>query len=673
MTIIIIEIITLSKKNYVILYDTNKKIKDLKEYFLSKPDQINDIEKKQILVQIAKLKKQLDNEKENIKKLLKQKQIYSNLQMQEFNNISIYEILHNEFRFLNPINYETMIEKWQRECENFNCNHMAVEYPEFALPGGYQMAINAKPLFIKKALTACGERSVLYIDGDMFIRKYPEIFDIKDVDFMARGWWIDPRASYQMEDSITYDPYTFETSGGTMMFSQSNESKQLIDKWIEESGKSYQIGKADDRILSLLFNTYKMLSSLKIIQLPIEYLWLTLDYNDRMLENVYYDKYKMDNTVIIEHSECLTSEDTASGSGASSNRTPKFYGYLEENLDPVSEQFHEYMMFPKKEMVDTFKSYLDYMKNVQYINDGNKILLKKGFVNLTNPEENEQPLYVISYDNKYGNIKYPDDNSLTYNDVANINTKRSENMDIKGLALEDKGDNTIEINNFSGLMKEKDNSQYNDAIIISLIIKLLKNGKTVIYNPVSMNGYDNSLYDKLIENLKTKFSSMEFIFSPDFTNANTQTSNYFYKPLIQINQAMLFKPDTILIKFLTMFLSLNDLSVYINNGSYEFMSRIRVGYIIRDKTKKVELTGGNNNGYNDIELYNQGIDILYTGGKIYRNSKMQKRITNIVRRGNKKNITIKKRKISRKSHKNHKNHKNRKTLKKRKNKYSKRK
>jgi len=45
-----------------------------------------------------------------------------------------------------------MIEKWQRECEKFNCNHMAVEYPEFALPGGYQLAINAKPLFIKKAL-----------------------------------------------------------------------------------------------------------------------------------------------------------------------------------------------------------------------------------------------------------------------------------------------------------------------------------------------------------------------------------------------------------------------------------------------------------------------------------------------------------------------------------------
>jgi len=673
LTLIMIEMITLAKKNYVLLYDANKKIKEFKEYSLSKSDQINEVEKKQILGQITELKKQLDIEKQNIKNLLKQKQNYSNEQMQEFNNMSIYEILHNEFRFLNPMNYEIMIEKWQRECEKFNCNHMAVEYPEFALPGGYQLAINAKPLFIKKALEACGERSVLYIDGDMFIRKYPQIFDIKDVDFMARGWWIDPRASSQMEDSILYDPYTFETSGGTMMFSQSNESKQLISKWIEESGKSYQIGKADDRILSLIFNTYKFLPSLKVIQLPIEYLWLTLDYDDRMLEMVYYNKYKMDNTIIIEHSECLTSEDTASGSGSASDRTPKFYGYLEESLDPVSEQFHEYFMFPTKDMVEAFKPYLNYMQGVQYINDGNEILLKKGFVNLENPEENEQPLYITSYDNKYGNIKYPHDNSLTYNEVANINTKRSEGMNIKRLALEDKGNNTIEINNFSGLMKEEDNTQYNNAKIISLILKLLKNGKTVIYNPITMDGYDKSLYDNLIENLKTKFSSMEFIFAPDFTNANTRTSNYFYRPLIQTNQAMLFKPSDILINFLTMFLSLDDLSMYINYGSYEFMSRIRVGYVIR---KKLALTGGNNNGYNDIELYNQGIEMLYKGGK---KGKMQKRITKPLgrrKRSNKKNITIKKRKISRKTHKNknknkNKNKKNRKTLKKKKNKYSK--
>ena len=649
-TMIMIEMITLSKKNYVLLFDTNKRIKELKEYFLSNSKKINELEKKRIIEEIKILNQELNTKKEDIKKLLKQKQNYSNKKMKEFSNKkSIYEILHDQFRFLNPMNYETMIEKWQRECEKFNCNHMAVEYPEFALPGGYQLAINAKPLFIKKALEACGERSVLYIDGDMFIRKYPKIFDIKDVDFMARGWWIDPRSSWKMEESITYDPYTFETSGGTMMFSQSNESKQLISKWVEEASKPHQVGKADDRILSLVFNTYKFLTSLKVIQLPIEYLWLTLDYDDRMLDMVYdYNKYKMDNTIIIEHSECLTSEDTASGSGAASDRTPKFYGYLEENIDPVSEQFHEYIMFPTKDMVEAFQSYLEYMQGVQYINDGNEILLKKGFVNLENPDENEQPLYITSYDNKYGNIKYPHDNSLTYNDVAAINTKRSEGMNIKGLALEDKGNNTIEINNFSVLMKEENNTQYNHSKIISLIIKLLKSGKEVIYNPVSMDGYDKGLYDKLIKDKNSKFESMEFIFAPDFTNANTQTSNYFYKPLIMTNQAMFFKPSDILIKFLTMFLSLDDLSMYINYGSYEFMSRVRVGYVIKDKTKKSALTGGNNSAYNAIELYNQGIEMLYKGGK---KGKTQKRITKPLGRSNKKNITLKKRKISRKTRK----------------------
>ena len=49
-------------------------------------------------------------------------QNYSNKEMKEFNNMSIYEILHDQFRFLNPMNYETMIEKWQRECEKFNCS-----------------------------------------------------------------------------------------------------------------------------------------------------------------------------------------------------------------------------------------------------------------------------------------------------------------------------------------------------------------------------------------------------------------------------------------------------------------------------------------------------------------------------------------------------------------------
>lgn len=628
--IIMIEVISIIKQNCASIFDANRKVVALKADVVSKSKQSKQIEpaeKERYLEQIRQLNNIIQTQNAAIKTQLNTKRNYINPQLAEFDGMSIYEILHKEFRFLNPITFNEMIAKWQAECTKFKCNHMAVEYPEFAMPGGYQLAINAKPLFIRKALQAVQDtgRSVLYIDGDMFVRKYPKIFDLPDVDFMARGWWIDPRSSYQMEDSITYDPYTFETSGGTMMFSQSVESKQLISKWIEQASKSYQIGKADDRILSLVFNTYKFLCSMKIVQLPIEYLWLSLDYDERMLEYVYdYDKYKMTESIIIEHPECLTSEDTATGGGAASSRTPKFYEFLEENIDPVSEQFHEYIMFPTKDMVETFQSYLNYMSGIQYTNDGNDILVKKGFVNLSNPADNEQPLYITKYDNKFGNIRYPQDTSLTYNEVAEINMQRASRMNMDDLALVpmDNG-SIIEINDFSNLMKEDDTTKYNHAKIISLIIRLLNDGKQVIYNPKSMAGYNQMYYDLLLQDRTEKLQSMEFIFVPRFTNGATASSNYFFKPLIETNQAMMFRPNEILIKFLMMFLSLDDMSSHLNNGSYELMSRVRVGYLINKQKRVVAgdsiMIGGRGGDINtDIDLYNEGIDILYKGGRRHR-------------------------------------------------------
>ena len=105
-----------------------------------------------------------------------------------------------------------------------------------------------------------------------------------------------------------------------------------------------RLTKADDRLLSLIFNENKLLCSMKIIQLPIEYLWLTLDYNELMLDTIYdYNKRLMKKSILIEHSECLTSEDTAASGGASSDRTPANYKLLDLNMEPVSEQFHEYI------------------------------------------------------------------------------------------------------------------------------------------------------------------------------------------------------------------------------------------------------------------------------------------------------------------------------------------
>ena len=40
--------------------------------------------------------------------------------------------------------------------------------------------------------------------------------------------YIDPRSGYKMLESITYDPYTFETSGGIMWFSTSDGVENVI-------------------------------------------------------------------------------------------------------------------------------------------------------------------------------------------------------------------------------------------------------------------------------------------------------------------------------------------------------------------------------------------------------------------------------------------------------------
>ena len=635
---LIIKYVILSNETEIIqLYLINDEFLKLQKQFVEMREQGQDFNVlKSQLKEVQDKKNTINNKIKANLRIKKNHDESTGFSDARYNNTNIFDILNMELRYLSPLTFEQMIDKWENACRIMNCNFLSVEYPEFAQPGGYQMAINAKPLFIKKALELCGNRGVLYIDGDMYIRRYPGIFDMKDVDFMARGWWIDPRSSWKMDESITYDPYTFETSGGTMFFSQSRESKILADKWITESAKPYNVGKADDRILSLIFNTNKFLCNMKIIQLPIEYLWLTLDYDERLLELLYdYDVSRMTETIFIEHPECLTSEDTAAGAGASNDRTPKFYSFLED-LNPVSELFHEYIFFPNKEMTVAFKSYLDYMKNVTYLDDGNEGLVKKRFVDKLNPTNNEQPLYIINYDDRYSNKKYVSDPQVTINQVAEINLQRAQSMNIEGLNLIAAGDNMVEIQN-------TDNS-IDDAKMISLIIKLINQGKFVIYNPVNKPGYDARYYDTL----KTKiniYKSLEFVFVPEI---KTYDFGDFFKPSIKTNMPMLFCPgNDILVKSLSMFLSLDDLSEYISNGSYEIVSRLRVGYIFPSKNGQVaenQLTigGGELNEY--INDYENGLEDMYgnkmTGGikmkhkKTYRRKKHNKNKT--IRRKHKK-------------------------------------
>jgi hypothetical protein len=306
-------------------------------------------------------------------------------------------------------------------------------------------------------------------------------------------------------------------------------------------------------------------------------------------------------------------------------------------------------------MTIAFKDYFDYMKNTQYIDDGNQILYEKHFVDKGHPENNENPLYVIDYDNKYGNKKTDyDDEMLSHNDISEINMTRSKNMVLDNLQLITIDENTIEIQNKDKSIKRNE--------IQSLIIRLLQDGKTVIYNPVSEDGYDAKYYDFLIANKNTLYKSLEFVFVPEIKGSGSQSFQDFFKPSIQPNQAMLFRPEKILIDLLLMVINLNLLSEYVNAGTYEFISRLRVGYIVIKKPRTSALTdtttsqlGGEGDDLETkfIDNYMEGLEIMYgtaqsgvqsgvqSGGKKRKNKKVYK-----TKRRNK--GTMKKRKSTKK-------------------------
>lgn len=288
--------------------------------------------------------------------------------------------LKAEGTFQEPRTFDGMIAEWEASCTKAQCNYLGVEYSYFAQPGNYQKAINAKPMFIKKALDAAQGRGVLYIDGDMLINSYPSLFDIANVDFMARGWNVDPRANTKYKKEVCFDPYIFETSGGTMFFANTPQSRLLLDAWAEASARPENAGKADDRILSMVVTERAFALSMNLIQLPIEYLWLTDLYTFQAPEDATKEG------AIIEHPACLTGEERAADQGASSNRQPPGYERIEEAIQCGKRGglFYEFITFPTKEMAETFRPYINYIKRTVSSQDGKRMM------------------DVVDFDDKYG-------------------------------------------------------------------------------------------------------------------------------------------------------------------------------------------------------------------------------------------------------------------------------
>jgi hypothetical protein len=431
-----------------------------------------------------------------------------------------------------PITYDQMIEGWKANLMHHKCNYLVQEYPEFAVKGGYQNGVNFKPTFIREALKACHPRSIVYIDGDMFVNRYPHIFDMKDVDYMARGWNSEPRDHYDGKKPC-FDPYVFETSGGIQFFGQTKNAYRIIDTWIETI-KKYP-GKADDRIMAVTFNHYKFLLTCTTIQLPFEYLWLTMDYNDEINKKFYKKK-----EITVEHPACLTSEDRAFSLGASSNRVPPNYDRNITNKVKCSTKygdFYDYIFFDSKNQRNVMETYIRWLKN-------------------------HKVLTFIPYNQKYGK----------YNKVAKMNVDLG-----KAIALQsDKA--TVILTHDEGF-KERASQKEKDAGIHYLgkeplmptICKYLKAGQSIIYVP------KKSVKMQIRKVMQNMDGEIEFI----ARNTNRDQTHYKKEFILKLDQnyPMYFNHKSEIMQHLVnMSEDLNQMQK-IFDSSFIFLSRLRCKWL----------------------------------------------------------------------------------------------
>jgi hypothetical protein len=334
--------------------------------------------------------------------------------------------------------FEDMIAEWEAMCKRVGCNYIVEEYPEFAFPGKYQLAINLKPLFIKEALRVAGMqgRGVLYIDGDMKLSRYPDIFDMPGVDFMARGWNVDPRGSMNyLKDDVCFDPYIFETSGGTMFFAPTPQAVALLNTWSKTSAWPENAGKADDRILSMVFTYKRQHEAISSIQLPIEYLWLNDAYNFQKPEDIIKSK------IYIEHPACLTSEEAAREQGAADSREPPLYeAVISDQVDCLTDGgvFYEYIFFTERKFVESFEPYLKYLRRAKN-------------------HEGSPFFKVVDFDEKYGKFnKVAIDNAEKVKAIPDESIPRRhqvvlpQNTPVANIIAHLKKDNNVILGNYNG-------------------------------------------------------------------------------------------------------------------------------------------------------------------------------------------------------------------------------
>jgi hypothetical protein len=272
-----------------------------------------------------------------------------------------------------------------------------------------------------------------------------------------------------------------------------------------------------------------------------------------------YDDYMEGEDIVLEHPECLTTEETASGQGASSDRTPKYYDVIED-LYPRSEYFHEAVMFPTAESTDSFRPYLNYISKARYLGDvENEDLI------------GEPALIVVPFK----------DGLAPYQTIVDTNIVAAQNI-----SLGNNRNRKFIITN-------------NDATTVPTIISALLQGVNVHYIPDSASAW----YKNSLESTLQAFPRLEFAFVN--VSNDDRRAFYFQTKFNPAEPAFFAAGCPQLLQLLMTCQTLDDIS---SRFQYEYISRIRTTFLKRARMTKV---GGSINTGNNDKNAEDGLLFLY--------------------------------------------------------------
>ncbi len=261
--------------------------------------------------------------------------------------------------FRNKKTYGQLTERFIDQCKKLSINYYVEIYD--AKDGNYQDLINYKPNFILGTIEKFKEYPVLYTDADMYITRYPEIFDQTYFDCMLYSWYAQIADFYQdylTDAKVCYNNFKPRASGGTMWWGTSIQSRNALKIWDIVSQNNP--GKSDDRVLDIVFNATNAMSNLKCYWLPNEFIYIT-DKLNGFGANLKHRWY-LGEPVII-HPEDITSEEMAGTIASVANRHPADY-FFSKSKGPNFDFSSERTINPDDKKFKCFQNYDILKKNV---------------------------------------------------------------------------------------------------------------------------------------------------------------------------------------------------------------------------------------------------------------------------------------------------------------------